>query len=77
MYICIYIYIYCTTILPENRRIMKDKQKTSHSLNKSFTHFTKTLKLKKASFALKNKPLTHLLKQIKNQFIKEIQKHFD
>ena len=36
---------------------------------------TKTLKLKKAYPAQKNKPLKHLLTQFKNQSIKKIQKH--
>ena len=39
-------------------------------------NLTKTLKLKKASPALKNKPLKLLLLQFKNQSIKKIQKHF-
>ena len=38
---------------------------------------TKTLKLKKASPAQKNKSLKHILQQFKNQSIKKIQEHFN
>ena len=40
-------------ILNENHRIIKENKKIPHTLNKYFTDLTKTLKLKKASPALK------------------------
>ena len=56
-----------TIILHENHRITKDSKKISHTLNKNFTNLTKTIRLKKTSPALKNKPLKHVVKNFKNQ----------
>ena len=47
------------------------------TLKKYFPNLTKTLKLKKASSALKKKTLKHLLKHFKNQSIKKIQNYFN
>ena len=46
-------------------------------MNKDFTNLTKTLKLKKAPPAQKNKNLKYLLQQFKNRSIKKTQKHLN
>ena len=63
-------------ILHENHRIIKNK-KISHTLNKYFTDFTKTLKLKTIIPALKKEPLKYLLKCFNYQSINKIPNHFD
>ena len=60
-----------TIILHKNLRIIKDNKKISHTLNKYFINLTKTLKLKKTSPALKNKPLKSLLKKLKPIYQKD------
>ena len=55
-------------IIPhENHRITKGKKNISHPLNKNFTHLTKTLRLKKKSPALKDKPVKHVFKNFKTE----------
>ena len=51
----------------ENNRITKGKKNISHTLNKDFTHLTKTFRLKKTSLTLKNKPVKHVLKNFKRE----------
>ena len=50
-----------TIILLQSYRITKDNKKISYNLKKYFTNLTRTLKLKKASLALKTKSLPSLL----------------
>ena len=66
-----------TIILNKNNRIVKDNKNISHTLNKSFTYMTKTLKSKKTLTALKKKSLDNLLWYFKNHSTKKTEKHFD